>query len=645
MELSKLILRLVNLLICCLVSFSLNDSLKAQDYKLANGDQFPLWEKSPRFTKTYYVDASSTKADDKGPGTKEKPFKTINKAAQILEPGEQVIIAEGVYRESVHPLRGGTDPEKMISYEAAPGAKVIVKGSVIAKDGWEKSQGWSIRSRGGPSTVKEPSVWQYKLNDLPLNGYNPFGMINVIHNRFWMNYGDINMTPYFRKRGMIFVDGKPLEQVDLFSELISNSASSLNAYRADFWSPAFKEISEYAGKFWVEHNGLTIHVRLANEDTPANHTIELVIKEQVFTPAERNLGYIRVKGITFEHAANGFPVPQRGLVSTNRGHHWIIEDNTLLWANGVSLDLGKEDWGAIDPEIPGFHIVRNNTIRYAGICGICGPTVENLLVEKNLIEWVGWQDAQRSWESAGVKFHNAKNLLFKDNIVRHMRFASGIWLDVGNVNCRITGNIFADISTIIGAIELEGTHTPNQIDHNFIWGIRAAHENELDNGNNGEAIYLQGSDKTMVNNNFVADCVTGLYMMPIEDRILDQRGGTSVQNKIIDNIFYNCKRSAVEFPNLYNSAEGNFYALMPGGFLRISHPEPRQLLHLEAWQEFHGWDINGGMAKITAAFDPDKLQLSLTFETENQPEQLPGPFRNLLKGYVNVSIDPRILRE
>ena len=107
---------------------------------------FPLWEKSPRFTKTYYVDASSTKADDKGPGTKEKPFKTINKAAQILEPGEQVIIAEGVYRESVHPLRGGTDPEKMISYEAAPGAKVVVKGSVIAKDGWEKSQGWSIRS-------------------------------------------------------------------------------------------------------------------------------------------------------------------------------------------------------------------------------------------------------------------------------------------------------------------------------------------------------------------------------------------------------------------------------------------------------------------------------------------------------------------
>jgi hypothetical protein len=84
---------------------------------------------------------------------------------------------------------------------------------------------------------------------------------------------------------------------------------------------------------------------------------------------------------------------------------------------------------------------------------------------------------------------------------------------------------------------------------------------------------------------------------------------------------------------------------MPAGYLRISHPEPFQNLDLEAWKEFHGWDINGGMADITVAFDPDKLQLSLAFETASQPKQLPGPFRNLLKGYVGANIDPRILRE
>ena len=31
-----------------------------------------------------------------------------------------------------------------------------------------------------------------------------------------------------------------------------------------------------------------------------------------------------------EHAADGFPVPQRAALSTTRGHHWILEDNTAV---------------------------------------------------------------------------------------------------------------------------------------------------------------------------------------------------------------------------------------------------------------------------------------------------------------------------
>ena len=113
----------------------------------------------------------------------------------------------------------------------------------------------------------------------------------------------------------------------------------------------------------------------------------------------------------------------------------------------------------------------------------------------------------------------------------------------------------------------------------------------------------------------------------------------------MDNIFYNCKRTAIDFPNLYNSADGNYYSGMPSGYLRISHPAPYQLLDLEAWKEFHEWDINGGMANITCVFDPNTLQLSLTFDPEGQPKKLPGPFKNLLKGYVNTNIDPRVFHE
>ena len=94
------------------------------------------WEQPLTFSKTYYVDNSDAKADDNGPGTRARPFRTINKAAALLQPGERVVIAAGTYRECVRPARGGTSPSQMISYEAAPGARVVIKGSEVLKDGW-----------------------------------------------------------------------------------------------------------------------------------------------------------------------------------------------------------------------------------------------------------------------------------------------------------------------------------------------------------------------------------------------------------------------------------------------------------------------------------------------------------------------------
>jgi hypothetical protein len=57
---------------------------------MPDGTQFPVWEKPMHFTRTYYVDGQAKNADDNGPGTKEHPFKTINHAAQGLQPGERV---------------------------------------------------------------------------------------------------------------------------------------------------------------------------------------------------------------------------------------------------------------------------------------------------------------------------------------------------------------------------------------------------------------------------------------------------------------------------------------------------------------------------------------------------------------------------
>src|SRR6185437_14074015 len=108
------------------------------DSRLPDGTEFVSWEQPLAFSKTYYVDNGVPNADDNGPGDKARPFRTISKAAQVLQPGERVVIAAGTYRECVRPARGGSGPGQMIIYEAAPGAKVYIKGSEVLKDGWQQ---------------------------------------------------------------------------------------------------------------------------------------------------------------------------------------------------------------------------------------------------------------------------------------------------------------------------------------------------------------------------------------------------------------------------------------------------------------------------------------------------------------------------
>ena len=42
-------------------------------------------------------------------------------------------------------------------------------------------------------------------------------------NRYWINYAKDNMSNYFRRRGLVFVDGKPLEPVEGPAELAGPS--------------------------------------------------------------------------------------------------------------------------------------------------------------------------------------------------------------------------------------------------------------------------------------------------------------------------------------------------------------------------------------------------------------------------------------
>src|SRR5579859_5369630 len=75
---------------------------------------------------TYHV---STRGNDANPGTGAAPFRTIQHAADIAQPGDIIIVHAGVYRERVSPPRGGASDANRIVYEAAPGEKVTITGA------------------------------------------------------------------------------------------------------------------------------------------------------------------------------------------------------------------------------------------------------------------------------------------------------------------------------------------------------------------------------------------------------------------------------------------------------------------------------------------------------------------------------------
>ncbi len=60
-------------------------------------------------------------------------------------PGDTITVHKGVYRERINPPRGGESDAKRITYQAAKGEKVVIKGSEVIK-GWKKVEGdtWKV---------------------------------------------------------------------------------------------------------------------------------------------------------------------------------------------------------------------------------------------------------------------------------------------------------------------------------------------------------------------------------------------------------------------------------------------------------------------------------------------------------------------
>ena len=549
---------------------------------LPDGTSFDFWETDGICERELHVDCAAPQGGD---GSAAHPFTTIQAAARLATPGTRVLIHPGVYRECVRPAAGGTDPAHMISYEAWGEGDVIIRASEQVTD-FIPSTGWRLSRGPSPAPAQRPDLWEHDLDPDMFRGYNPFCAVNILHDRLFIEYDKTDMTPYLNRRGCVFCDGVALRQVALYNQM-----------------------AEQENTYWVEANGQKVHFRLKDGQDPHQHRIELTVREQCFAPDVPFLNYIRVKGLICEHAATGAPVPQRGAISCYRGHHWVIEDCQVNWSNAVAIDVGNECWHheLIPDQVIGHSVVRRCKIRDAGVCGIAGLFATHMLIEDNEITGTGWQHMELSWEAGAIKLHNSVNGLIRRNLFQRTYWADHLWLDCGNVNNRITANRFLDGIQQREAIFIECTRDGvNLIDNNIIWNVEGRFDPAkvpAEPGSsgwyklrehdviNGYGIYGEGTDRLQIVHNLIGRCRhSGYYAKPVPFRLGFDRGGTSRKARLFNNIFYDCGEAAMVLPTQDNESDGNVFAKMLGGYLRVMYPEPEVCLHLSAWQEFCGFD-------------------------------------------------------
>ena len=75
----------------------------------------------------YHVDQHALREGD---GSKARPFRYISDAAKIAQPGDEVLVYPGVYREQVSPANGGTEEQRIVYRSVEPLGAVITGAEV-----------------------------------------------------------------------------------------------------------------------------------------------------------------------------------------------------------------------------------------------------------------------------------------------------------------------------------------------------------------------------------------------------------------------------------------------------------------------------------------------------------------------------------
>ena len=211
----------------------------------------------------YVVNNRVSNASNDNPGTQARPMRTIQAAADLAKPGDTVLVRAGIYREEVVPPRGGASQDRPITYRAAPGEKVSIRGS-------ERITNWRDQSDG---------VWMVELDTAFFNGYNPFA-IPVAGE--WLFRGKD------RRLGDVYCDGEALLQKIKFDQMKATPKTWYTDLKYGFANkfdfPANRQYPDNKIQIWANFGDVNPNIALtetASDDIKKPEQIISILNECV----------------------------------------------------------------------------------------------------------------------------------------------------------------------------------------------------------------------------------------------------------------------------------------------------------------------------------------------------------------------------
>lgn len=414
----------------------------------------------------------SKAGSDNNDGSIEKPFLTIQRAANVAAGNDKVIVHEGIYREWVKPQYGGIHDGCRVIYEAAEGEKVIIKGSEIIKN-WKCVDG---------------SVWKAVIPNTLFGTYNPYQMVLA---------GDWLVDPrdYNVHLGEVYLNGKSFYEAAALEEVYVPKKRYVSTQET--WCGREERILEPEQTLyqWYSEVTNTETIIYANFQgaNPNKELVEINVREACFGPDKIGVNYITVRGFEMAQAATQWAPPtavQVGLIGPNWSKGWVIENNIIHDSKCSGISLGKEittgnndhskfgrkpgyqyqmeavflargiGWSK---ERIGSHVIRSNVIYNCGQTGIVGHLgcVFSEIYENEIYN-IAVKHEYWGHEIAGIKLHAAIDVLIHDNYIHNCSL--GLWLDWQAQNTRISRNIFDQNNR---DFMIEVTHGPYLVDNNI----------------------------------------------------------------------------------------------------------------------------------------------------------------------------------